>query len=121
MGGVLCLPVSGPIQHALINSTLEPHAGLTATPIGEHAHAIARAEQLIQPVLYLIEGNAEVDLLRHLVRRLDIQGEMGHDAKSTERDHRATKLVWIEISPQLDQVPIGNDQLHGSDGVSQTR
>ena len=53
--------------------------------------------------------------MRHLVRWLDIQGQMGHDAKSTERDHRATKVLSIEISSQFEEVPVRKDQLHCGD------
>ena len=38
-------------NYGLIKSTLDPHAGLTAVPVGKHAHAVAGAEYVIQSVL----------------------------------------------------------------------
>ena len=96
-----CLPAVQ-LRHGLVNSLLDPHAGLTAEPVREHAHAVACAEYVIQPVVYLIERNTEINPLRHLVRWLDIQGQLGHDAKSAERDHRAAEMVSIDIPTQLE-------------------
>ncbi len=97
MDFVLGLPASGPRRNGSINSSFDPHVGLAAAPVREDTHAVTCAEDVIEPVLYLVEANAEVDALRHLIRWFNIQGQMGHDAESTQRDHRAEKCVSTEI------------------------
>ncbi len=54
----------------------------------------------------------EVDLLRHLVRRLNFQGQLGHDAKRAKRHNRARKVISVDVPLQIDQAPVGNDKLH---------
>ena len=43
------------------DTTLDPHAGLATAPVGERADAVARAEDVIEVVVNLIERNTEVD------------------------------------------------------------
>ena len=119
MDPAMCWLAGRPPQPQLISSTLDPHVGLATVPGGERADAVARAEYIIQPILQYLKRNAEVNLLRHLVRWLDVQGQLGHDAKSSKRHNRARKLVSIDIPPYLNQVAVGNDELYCCDGGGQ--
>ena len=119
MDPALGVPASAPVRRGPIDTTLDPHAGLTTAPVRERADVVARAEDVIEVIVNLVEGNAEVYALRHLVRRLDLQGELRHNAKGTESDHRAEEGVSIGIPPQLDESPVRNDESHGDDGGRQ--
>src|ERR1700722_11669880 len=108
MHGVMCSLASGPIHGELIRSMLDPDVGLATVPVGERTDAIAGAEYVVQPILQQLKRNAEVHLLRDLVCRLDVQGQLGDDSKSTKRHRRARKIGSIVVPLQLDQAPVCN-------------
>src|ERR1700722_16237474 len=76
MHGVMCSLASGPIHGELIRSMLDPDVGLATVPVGERTDAIAGAEYVVQPILQQLKRNAEVHLLRDLVCRLNVQGQL---------------------------------------------
>ena len=73
-------------------------------PVGEGAHAVAGAAHVIEAALDVVERNSEVDPLGHVVRRLNVQGQLGHDAKGAECDDRAAKPLSIDIPPYVDEL-----------------
>ena len=52
-----------------------------------------------------------MNMLRHLVRRLDVQRQLGHDAQSSERDNGAREMVSIDSGSELNQVAFCGDEL----------
>ena len=90
-----------------------------AVPVGEDTHAVSCAAHPVETALDFIERNADVDPLGHLVCRLNVQGQLGHDAKGAECDDRAAKLLSIDISPYVDKVSTRTDELHRGNRRSQ--
>jgi hypothetical protein len=111
MDAVTSLPASVPRRDGLTDSPFDPDGGFIALPVGEHTHAVAGAAHFIEVSLNFVERNSDVDPLGHVVRRLDVQGQQGHDAKGTECDDRAAKPLSIDISPYVDELSARTDEL----------
>jgi hypothetical protein len=88
-------------------------------PVGERTHAVASAAHVIEATLDFVETNADVDPLGHFVRRLNVEGQSGHNAKGAQCDDRAAKLLSIDISPHVDKVSTRTDELHRGNRRSQ--
>jgi hypothetical protein len=119
MNAATCLQARIPGRNGPTDPPLDPYGGLTAVPVGEHTHAVAGAAHLIEAILNVVERNSDVDPLGHLVRRLNVQGQLGHNAKSAECDDRASKLLSIDIPPYIDKVSTRTDELKRGNGRSE--
>ncbi len=78
------------------DAALEPELGAAAfLPVGEDADAVAGAEDVVEVMLELGEGDVGVDGLGDLEGGFDVEGDAGDDAEQTEVDDGTVELVAV--------------------------
>src|SRR6185437_13397013 len=78
-------------------------------------NAVGAAEDGVEVVLELIEGEIFVDDLCHLEGRDDIESGSGDNAQASEGDSSAEDLVAIFFAGDVDNVAVGGNDLHRRD------
>jgi hypothetical protein len=119
MNAATRVPARVPRRNGPIDPPFDPYGGLTALPVGERTHAVSGAANVIEAALDFVERYSDVNPLGHFVGRLNVQGQLGHDAKGAECDDRSAKLFSIAIPPYLDKLPTRTDELKRGNGRSQ--
>ena len=85
-----------------------------AGPVGEEAHGVGAAGDLVQVRQRRRPRQVDVDLLRDVVRGLDVEGHAGDHAERAERDDGAGEVVVA--AADRPQRAVGSDDLQGGDG-----
>ena len=76
-------------------------------PVGKQAHAVACAENLVEVVLQHVEGQVQVNGLRHIVRRLKLERDMRDHAQRAQTHHRTEEGVAVFLARELRNLAFG--------------
>src|SRR6266404_6609491 len=78
------------------NSAFDPYlSGPTVLPVGKETHAVAARENVFEMIFQLPEGQILINNLSHDESRLNVQRDLGHDAKPTQSNDRPAKAFAI--------------------------
>ena len=99
-----------------LDDALDPDLrGAVILPVGEEADAVSAAEDGVEVVLKLVEGEVFVDDLAHLEGGQQVEGDAGDDAECSERDDCAVEGVAVFGAESVERLPSGRDELDGRD------